>query len=320
MTARGRPGQPDLGRGHPRRRAGGADLGRRPAHRGRGGGAAGRHRRAGRRRSREFGPGPGRRLGVLVDHLVPGSKESRIVAGVDLAVRAGHRPPVRRRLAGGQAGRGRHPGVAGGPAGPAVEGGRLRGRSASPSRPTCGGGSWPRCDSYQDVETPLINSMERLIDFVTEPRLVRARVGVAGVDERRDVQRGHGAGLVAAHLQHLAVVRAGAAAPPVGALRREPRSAACRPTPCRTRARRRPRPTTGRTRCPSTTSARTAGRRAAAGAAAGRHGAGGTGSASSDGGQHLAAERRCRCRQAVRVGERRPRRSRLGRCTARVAT
>ncbi len=31
---------------------------------------------------RSFGPGPGRRLGVLVDHLVAGSKESRIVAGV----------------------------------------------------------------------------------------------------------------------------------------------------------------------------------------------------------------------------------------------
>ena len=31
---------------------------------------------------REFAPGPGRRLGVLVDHLVPGSKESRIVASV----------------------------------------------------------------------------------------------------------------------------------------------------------------------------------------------------------------------------------------------
>ncbi|WP_432512600.1 DUF3097 domain-containing protein [Kineococcus sp. SYSU DK001] len=31
---------------------------------------------------RSFGPGPGRRIGVLVDHLVPGSKESRIVAGV----------------------------------------------------------------------------------------------------------------------------------------------------------------------------------------------------------------------------------------------
>ena len=30
----------------------------------------------------EFGPGPRRRLGVLVDHLVPGSKETRIAAGV----------------------------------------------------------------------------------------------------------------------------------------------------------------------------------------------------------------------------------------------
>jgi len=31
---------------------------------------------------REFSPGPGRRLGVLVDHLVPDSKESRIAAAV----------------------------------------------------------------------------------------------------------------------------------------------------------------------------------------------------------------------------------------------
>jgi hypothetical protein len=31
---------------------------------------------------RSFGPRPGRRIGVLVDHLVPGSKESRIVAKV----------------------------------------------------------------------------------------------------------------------------------------------------------------------------------------------------------------------------------------------
>jgi len=30
----------------------------------------------------EFGPGPGRRLGVLVDHLVPGSKESRVADGL----------------------------------------------------------------------------------------------------------------------------------------------------------------------------------------------------------------------------------------------
>lgn len=31
---------------------------------------------------REFQPGPGRRLGVLLDHLVPGSKESRLAAAV----------------------------------------------------------------------------------------------------------------------------------------------------------------------------------------------------------------------------------------------
>jgi hypothetical protein len=31
---------------------------------------------------RNFGPAPGRRVGVLVDHLVPGSKESRIAAGI----------------------------------------------------------------------------------------------------------------------------------------------------------------------------------------------------------------------------------------------
>ena len=33
-------------------------------------------------RVREFGPSPGRRLGILVDHLVKGSKESRIAAEV----------------------------------------------------------------------------------------------------------------------------------------------------------------------------------------------------------------------------------------------
>ena len=38
---------------------------------------------------RAFAPGPGRRLGVLVDHLVPGSKESRIAAEATLAAPAG---------------------------------------------------------------------------------------------------------------------------------------------------------------------------------------------------------------------------------------
>ncbi|AEE46479.1 DUF3097 domain-containing protein [Cellulomonas fimi] len=38
---------------------------------------------------RAFAPGPGRRLGVLVDHLVPGSKESRIAAEVTRTAPAG---------------------------------------------------------------------------------------------------------------------------------------------------------------------------------------------------------------------------------------
>uniref|UniRef100_UPI0020290474 DUF3097 family protein n=1 Tax=Actinotalea sp. C106 TaxID=2908644 RepID=UPI0020290474 len=38
---------------------------------------------------REFSPGPGRRLGVLVDHLVPGSKESRIAADAMSVARPG---------------------------------------------------------------------------------------------------------------------------------------------------------------------------------------------------------------------------------------
>ena len=57
---------------------------------------------------RDFGPGPARRMGVLVDHLVPGTKESRLVdeaarAAAYARARQGPRPPVRRRVAVGAA-------------------------------------------------------------------------------------------------------------------------------------------------------------------------------------------------------------------------
>ena len=56
---------------------------------------------------RDFRPGPERRVGVLVDHLVPGSKESRIAAvGREVPgrqARADRRPPVHRHLGGGEA-------------------------------------------------------------------------------------------------------------------------------------------------------------------------------------------------------------------------
>ena len=56
-------------------------------------------------RSRTSAPGPGRRLGVLVDHLVPDSKESRIADAVMASPGAAGNvlivgPPVRGRLAG----------------------------------------------------------------------------------------------------------------------------------------------------------------------------------------------------------------------------
>ncbi len=114
----------------------------------------------------EFGPSRTRRLGVLVDHLVAGSKESRIVAAV-------RDPNV---LVTG------HPYV---DVWQAVKPERVGLRAwpvIPPGRPWKEGvcevvgirepaDMWRRIlasvGSYKDVETPLINSMERLIDFVT---------------------------------------------------------------------------------------------------------------------------------------------------------
>jgi hypothetical protein len=113
-----------------------------------------------------FRPGPTRKLGVLVDHLVPGSKESRIVAAVK-------NPNV---LVTG------HPYI---DVWQAVKPDRVGLRAwpvIPPGRPWKEGvceavgvrepaDMWRRIlasvHSYRDVETPLINSMERLIDFVT---------------------------------------------------------------------------------------------------------------------------------------------------------
>jgi hypothetical protein len=117
---------------------------------------------------RAFGPGPERRLGVLVDHLVPGSKESRIVSAVTS-------PYV---LVTG------HPYV---DVWQAVKPQRLGIRAwpvVPPGRPWKEGvcaalgmrdpvDMWrlilSKVDSFHDVETPLIGAMERLIDFVTVP-------------------------------------------------------------------------------------------------------------------------------------------------------
>ncbi|MFY1693657.1 DUF3097 domain-containing protein [Plantactinospora sp. WMMB782] len=119
-------------------------------------------------RVREFGPGPGRRLGVLVDHLVPGSKESRIVAAVtspDVLVTGHPYVDVWQAVKPSALGIRAWPVVP--PGRPWKEGVCAALGVAEPAE------MWrrvlARVDSFHDVETPLINAVERLIDFVTVP-------------------------------------------------------------------------------------------------------------------------------------------------------
>lgn len=125
----------------------------------------------------EFAPGPGRRLGVLVDHLVTGSKEARIAEAV-------------RRGPGGE-----HTLVVGHPfvdIWQSVKPARL-GMKAWPTIPRnvewkhgiCDALGWPhreqadiarawqrirgRVRDWNDLEPALIGRVEELIDFVTAP-------------------------------------------------------------------------------------------------------------------------------------------------------
>jgi hypothetical protein len=115
---------------------------------------------------RAFGPGPGRRLGVLVDHLVAGTKESRIVARLDSrhVLVTGHPyvdvwQAVRPRAVGIDA----WPIV---PKGQPWKEGICAALGVS-DPPTM----WRRIlagvGSYADLETPLVGAVEELIDFVT---------------------------------------------------------------------------------------------------------------------------------------------------------
>jgi hypothetical protein len=124
----------------------------------------------------DFAPGRGHRLGVLVDHLVPGSKESRIAAEVQ-------------RGSGGE-----YVSVLGHPyidIWQAVKPSRL-GLAAWPQVPrdtdwkhgVCAALGWPhrnqadiaaawqvilrRVESWDDLERPLLTTVEQLFDFVTQ--------------------------------------------------------------------------------------------------------------------------------------------------------
>jgi hypothetical protein len=115
---------------------------------------------------RDFGPGERRKLGVLVDHLVPGSKESRIVAAVTspFVLVTGHPYiDIWQAVKPERVGLRQWPVIP--PGRPWKEGVCAAAGVREPAD------MWRRIlasvRSYRDVETPLINSMERLIDFVT---------------------------------------------------------------------------------------------------------------------------------------------------------
>ncbi|HEU5485776.1 MAG TPA: DUF3097 domain-containing protein [Microlunatus sp.] len=127
----------------------------------------------------EFRPERGRRLGVLADHLVPGSKESRIAAGVakgpygSYVLVAGH-PFVDIWQA-------VKPARLGLPSWPHVP------RGTDIKHGTCAALGWPHRDqadiarawqrilarvtSWNDLERALLTPVEQLIDFVTQDHL-----------------------------------------------------------------------------------------------------------------------------------------------------
>jgi hypothetical protein len=113
-----------------------------------------------------FAPGPARRLGILVDHLVAGSKESRIVAGVrhpDVLVTGTPFVDVWEAV---------RPSALGIEAWPRIPKGTewkagicaALGLGDPPA-------AWRRIlsavSTYADLEPALVGSVERLIDFVT---------------------------------------------------------------------------------------------------------------------------------------------------------
>ncbi len=125
-----------------------------------------------------FQPGPGRRLGVLVDHLVPGTKEARIVAQAQAL--PGLKPHV--RILG-------HPYVdvwqSVRPARLGWERWPVIPRGTSWKHGICAALGWPHdtqadiarawkqilgtVRTYADLEPALLASVEELIDFVTAP-------------------------------------------------------------------------------------------------------------------------------------------------------
>jgi hypothetical protein len=116
-----------------------------------------------------FSPAPDRRLGVLVDHLVDGSKESRIAAGVrspDVLITGHPFVDIWAAVRPASVGIARWPEV---PPGRPWKEGVLQAIGWPPDVPA----GWRRIlrsvRSYADLEPELLGRVEELIDFVTAP-------------------------------------------------------------------------------------------------------------------------------------------------------
>lgn len=118
-----------------------------------------------------FQPGPGRRVGVLADHLVEGSKETRLTDSVGSFVLVTGHPfiDIWAAVKPERLGLRSWPEV---PYGEDWKTGICR--RVGWSDPKEG---WSRVysavNSYKDLDSSLIGAVERLVDFVTEPQLSR---------------------------------------------------------------------------------------------------------------------------------------------------
>ncbi len=123
----------------------------------------------------DFAPGPGRRLGVLADHLVSGSKESRIVANVrsDYVLVTGHRfVDIWTAVKPASVGLAAWPDV---PRSEDYKHGisRALGRPARTQADIAATWQWilARVTSWRDLDPALLTEVEKLIDFVTQDHI-----------------------------------------------------------------------------------------------------------------------------------------------------
>ena len=118
---------------------------------------------------RGFGPGPRRRLGVLLDHLVDGSKETRIAATIthpDVLIVGHPFVDIWQAIKPGVIGLGAWPQI---PLGQPWKEGIMAAVGATGEPGVFWRDLLARIDDWTQIESPLIGAVEQMIDFVSVP-------------------------------------------------------------------------------------------------------------------------------------------------------